>query len=101
MNWNALSQLVLPVIVTILGGIIHKAIKTPNDAQRAISLSKIAEGIAAVVVIQNPKADWATMLQTVVSQLTVTSNATTSSNQSVLQRAATAALIAAGATPPK
>lgn len=85
-------NLLTPVIVTILGAIIHKAIKTPNDAQRAISLSKIAEGFAALAVIQNPGATWAQLVQQVVDQLKVAPNATTSGNYTVLQRAAAAAV---------
>ena len=101
MKWNILSyiQLSLPIIVSVLGAIIHKAIKTPNDAQRAVSLSKIAEGIAAIAVVQNPSASWATLLQRIVDQLKVTSNATTSSNETILRRAATAALINQGIRP--
>lgn len=102
MHWDILSyiQASLPIIVGILGVIIHKAIKTPNDAQRAVSLSKIAEGIAAIVVIQNPNASWATLISTIVKQLEITPNITTSSNLDVLTRVAAAALLASGVKPP-
>lgn len=101
MSWNFLSivQAALPIIVSILGVAIHNAIKTPNDAQRAVSLSKIAEGIAAMVVIQNPGASWATLLKTVVDQLKIVPNDTTTSNTAILNRVAAAALIANGASP--
>jgi predicted glycosyltransferase len=85
-------NLVTPIVVTILGTIIHKAIKTPNDSQRAISLSKIAEGFAAMAVIQNPNAKWPQLLQMIVAQLIVAPNNTTSANREVLTRAASAAL---------
>lgn len=100
MNWNLFSNIVTTLVIPALGLLIHKAVKTSNDAQRAVSLSKIAEGIAAIVVIQNPNASWAILVQNVVEQLKVAPNNTTSSNPSALNRAAAAALIATGVKPP-
>src|SRR5438046_2385609 len=95
-DWVALANLVTPVIIGFLGCLIHKSVKTSADAQRAVALSKIAEGITAVVVVQNPNAKWATLLDMVVQQLKITPDKTTSSNPQILQRAATAALLAQG-----
>lgn len=94
MDISLIIQASLPVIVSVLGAFIHKAVKTPNDAQRAVSLSKIAEGFAALAVQQNPGATWAQLVQQVVDQLKVAPNDVTSSNYSVNYRAAAAAVTA-------
>lgn len=101
MNPNILAyvQVALPVVISIFGLIIHKAIKTPNDAQRAVAISKIAEGIAAIVIMQNPGASWTTLLNLVVTQLKIDPNAT--ANINVATQAAAAALIAHGISPSK
>lgn len=100
MDWLAIANIATATLLPILGVIIHKAVKTPNDAQRAVSMSKIAEGIAAIVVMQNPRQPWANLVQLVVNELKITSNDTTTSNIAIMNRVAVAALTAQGIKPP-
>jgi hypothetical protein len=93
-NWNA----ILTVIVTIAGALIHHAVKTPKDHDRALHLAALADDFAAAVVTLNPMAPWATMVQDIVNRLKAAAGLNVS-DAHALERAAQGALMRLGKSP--
>lgn len=66
------------------------------DWIRANLLSHLASEAVALVVANNPKSDWAALLQLVIAQLQASSP---TQNSAAIERAAAAALINVGIKP--
>lgn len=76
-------------VATLLGGWLGHRIITPRDHERAAAIAIIARDAAALVVSMNPKADWATLLKSVVEQIATAAGTT---NREAIERAAAQAL---------
>jgi hypothetical protein len=99
--WGALQSPGFSPLLNLLtlgiGGLIVRALHTPKDHERAAELSQIAGDVAALVKLQNPGKDWATLLQLVIKQISQQSGLPTT-NEGAIARAAAGGLVAAGVT---
>lgn len=89
MHWDLNS--ILGIVITIGLGLLHQAIKTPKDHERAALLTRLADDAAAVCLSVAPDAPWAQLVAEIVARLKAAGAPT--SNDTVLQKAATAALV--------
>jgi hypothetical protein len=94
LDWNA----ILTVVVAIATAVIHHAIKTPKDHEKASLIATLADDAAAVVLALNPNAPWAQLVKDVVNKLKGAATTPTANNLT-LETAATAALVRLGKTP--
>lgn len=101
------SNTILPTVQLLLSGIVLPALLgwlvkhsgTAKEHARTAALQAIAEGVAGMVIANNPANRWAQLLAETVKQLRI-APATPTANSEALTRAATAALIKLGAKPP-
>jgi hypothetical protein len=102
MNWSSLLNpvigLLTPVVIAVLGGLIHKAIVTPKDHERAALLATIAQDSASFIVAMNPNKSWDDLLKDVVNRISAAAGLPTS-NATAIQNAAAGALTALGKAP--
>jgi len=85
----------LGIVGVALGGLIAKALHTPQDHDRALLLEKIADGAAALVVSMNPRAQWADLLKQVIKAIEAAAGLPTD-NAAAIERAAAASLARLG-----
>src|SRR5262245_4510720 len=83
---------------TLLGGWIGKRATAPKDHERAEELDRIAAGAVALVRLNNPNASWAKLLELAVNQIALSAGVR---DRAAMERAAAAALTAAGVGVPK
>lgn len=99
-SWSILAPIIQPMIGILtlgIGTVIAHALKTPKDHERAAEIGAIAADAAKMVVSETGGAPWAVVLQQVIDQLR---QSAPTSNETVLRRAAVAALKDAGVTKP-
>ena len=97
LNQPWVSQLIQLAALALGGWFVRKHTR-PTDHDRAAHLARIAEDTASLVMSLNPKADWATLLQMVVTQL-VTASGLDITDHAALERAAAGALARLGRAP--
>jgi hypothetical protein len=96
-------SLLLPIVTPfsiLLGAILHAWISNnPNDADRAATLEKIAQGAADLCVSLYPNSSWSELLKSVIAAITSAPGVPTSSAK-VIEQAAATALANRGKLPP-
>ena len=93
------AQLIVgTVLVPALLGWIGKHVRSSKDSARATALQHIADGVAAIVLANNPSNAWAQLLKRTVEALQQ-APATPTTNAEVLERAAASALTKLGIKP--
>jgi hypothetical protein len=93
---NVLLPYITPILVGFFGAWLRPHIKDQADAARAAAIAQIAKDVATAVYANNPTMPWVGLVSQVVTQL---ADAAPTTNQDAIRRAATSALIAAGAKP--
>lgn len=89
---------IVGLAATVLGTWLGSRIIRPRDHERAAALDAIAKGAVALVVALNPSAKWADLLKLAVTAISSAAGLPTS-NRDAIERAAAAALAAAGKRP--
>jgi hypothetical protein len=95
MSLDFLLTIAAPVFQSaamLVGVWIAKKITTPTDHARAELLARIAQSAAALVVMNNPGASWANLLDMTVREISNAAGVPTT-NHSAITRAAAAALV--------
>ena len=98
MHWLQIINAFVPTIALMLGGFIAHRFASPKDHEQAKHLAIVAGQLAAVLVIAQPNASWAQLVQQLVNQISDAAGLSAVAQADVL-RAAQAALVAAGKRP--
>jgi hypothetical protein len=89
---------IVGLIATVAGLWLGTRIIKPRDHERAAALDAIAKGATALVISLNPTAKWAELIKQIVSTISSSAGLPTA-NKDAIERAAAAALVAAGKAP--
>jgi cell division protein FtsN len=92
-DWNA----VLGIVVAIAAAVLRAAIVTPKSHDVAAKIRNLADDTAAVILLAAPNEPWAQKLQAVINRL---GEMLPKVDPSVLEKAATGALVRLGAANP-
>lgn len=79
----------------VLGALLLRRLKTPNDRERAQLLAALARDAAAIMIARNPNARWPELVRLVANAI----GTKITDNREVIERAAAGALMDRGQRP--